>query len=57
MDINDVQRIVGGLYMELHMLREAHAKLQRTVKVDVSKDDDGGSGPCDQQGPEPTEAR
>ena len=32
--MDDVQRIVGSLYIENAMLREALAKAQQTVKVD-----------------------
>ena len=51
MDINDLQRIVGGLYMENVMLREALAKAQPTVKVDASKTDNVERGSKNKQGP------
>ena len=56
MDINDVQRIVGGLYIENVMLREALAKAQ-PVKVDASKTDNVERGSGNKQGPVPIKAR
>ena len=48
--IDDIHKIVGALYLENAMLREALAKTQ-IVKVDASKTDNVEPGSKDQQGP------
>jgi len=43
--MDDVQRIIGNLYIENNMLREALAKAQQTAKVDADKGTTSKRGP------------
>jgi len=44
LNMDDVQRIVGALFIENAMLREELAKAQQTVKVDADEGNTGERG-------------
>lgn len=50
LNLTDLQRWIGALYVENQMLREALAKTQQNVRLNAEPSDTGGRRPGDEPG-------